>query len=779
MSAHKKNVYMASEQRRTKTKLFAIALFFVCSLAVSAQSKEETSPKDKALPVRKDTAGLPAIPTEEGIETPPRTAEEGMAADSFRLGVMAYYRGAFSDAAILFEKSLAYKPDDNLILDWLAKSYYRAGQEGEALAAWQIVLDNGYAGQGIDIADGPNLTLQGKIETIKTRRLTGPGRSAASRYTALASFQGIIPAQSKENSKEKDNKEKSGILGILGKFFKKKTDEVPGTVIFREPAGITALGDGTFWIAAYGSNELLHLNANGSVFSRITGPLGGLDRPLDIIRLKNGNLLVSESAGDCLSLFDGKGKFIKRIGETGRGTGQLVGPQYLAEDESGNIYVSDYGNRRVSVFDAEGAGLFSLGTVKYQKDTADGERREFNGLKGPTGIAIIGEGSDARLFAADDVTGGVYEFDRAGNFIRVLVEEGTFSHPESLKVWDNLLVICDASRVCSIESDTGAVTELASIGNGPTRSIAAVCDANNNMMVSDIKGGEVLVLSDMSEVLGSLFTQIERVHSENFPAVTLEVRVEDRHRRAIVGLREENFHITENGMPVSMQTLQGAANNNTIADVCIVIDRSAGMADCEAEVAQAVHEIAEGMNGGTLHIICAGNIPTEEYVGAPSAMRAFKAEAIRTKYSDEVPMDKAIRLAAGSLINGEKKRAVIFITSGGGNHSYNDYTLSQVSSYLNNNAIAFCAVNTTQSSLSEETDYMVNSTDGGAYYVFRPDGLKGVVSDIIGIPNGLYEITYTSNQPTNLGEAYLKVEAEAYLLKRSGRDESGYFAPLQ
>lgn len=757
---------------RRKAMIAAFAALLV-SWQIAAQDDGKSAVKNK------DTAGLPVSPSGPDEEIVTRTAEEGMAADSFRLGVMAYYRGAFSDAAILFEKSLAYKSDDNLILDWLAKAYYRAGQEGEALAAWQVVLDNGYAGQGIAIADSPNLTLQGKIETLRTRRLTGREGSLLSRYTQSGTYQGIIAAANDDAVKDKAKEEEAGgIMGILGKF-KKKPPEKPGTVIFREPAGVASLKDGTLWVVAYGSNELLHLNANGSVFGRVTGPLGGLDRPLDLIRLRNGNLLVSESAGDCLALFDSKGKFIKRIGEKGRGVGQLVGPQYLAEDENGNIYVSDYGNRRVAVFDNEGTGLFTLGQVKYQKDTADGERKEFNGLKGPTGIAILGEGSDTRLFVADDVTGGVYEFDRSGNFVRVLVEEGTFSHPESLKVWDDVLVVCDINRVCSIESGTGAVTERARIGNGPTRAISAVCDANNNMLVSDIKGEEVLVLSDMSEVLGSLFTQIERVHSENFPNITLEVRVEDRHRRAIVGLREENFHITENGAPVAMQTLRAAANNNTVSDLCIVIDRSNAMAEYEDEVAQAVHEIAQGMAGGTLHVICAGAMPTEEYVGTPGAMRSFKTEAIRTSYCDEVPMDAALRLAAGNLINGEKKRAIILVTAGNSNHSYNDYNLSQVSSYLNNNAIALCAVNTAQTALNEETDYMVNSTEGISYYVFRPDGLTGIANDIIGIPNGLYEITYTSGQSTNLGEAYLRVEAEAYLLKRSGRDEGGYFAPLQ
>ena len=58
-----------------------------------------------------------------------RTGEEGFAAEEFRRGVQAYYKGAFNDAIVQFEKSLAYLPNDNLILEWLGKAYYTSLSE--------------------------------------------------------------------------------------------------------------------------------------------------------------------------------------------------------------------------------------------------------------------------------------------------------------------------------------------------------------------------------------------------------------------------------------------------------------------------------------------------------------------------------------------------------------------------------------------------------------------------------------------------------------------------
>ena len=300
-----------------------------------------------------------------------RTGEEGFAAQEFRRGVQAFYKGAFNDAIVQFEKALAYLPNDNLILEWLGKAYYKAGMEGTALSYWQTVSDNGYGG----------LLLENKIEIVKDRRVTGDSEDKLMRLSESGSFEG----------------------------------NVNGVMIFLGPLSVLPNYDGSFWVTAYASNELLRISLNGKVLDRITGPLVGFDRPMDIIRLTDGNLLVSESAGDRLAVLTDKGKFIKYIGSKGRGLGNMVGPQYLAQDSLGRIYVTDFGNRRVDVFDAEGNGLYFFG----QKSGA------FKGLKCPTGIAVIGDS----VFVADEDAGNIYEFDRAGNYIRELVEKNTFSKP--------------------------------------------------------------------------------------------------------------------------------------------------------------------------------------------------------------------------------------------------------------------------------------------------------------------------------------------------------------
>ena len=236
------------------------------------------------------------VDTMRDVNSSARSANSGFAEEEFRRGVQSYYRGSYNEAVQEFEKALSFLPGENRILDWLGKAYYRAGIEGAALQQWQFAADNGYGG----------LLLQNRIEIVGDRRVTQSNDDYTEHYTESGSYPNT------------------------------NGDKV---LIYSKPISSLANNDGTIWVVAYGSNEILHYNVNGVVIQRVRGPLNGFDRPMDLIRLQSGKLLLSEFAGDRLALLDENGKFLSYIGSKGRGEGQVVGPQYLAEDSQGNIYL--------------------------------------------------------------------------------------------------------------------------------------------------------------------------------------------------------------------------------------------------------------------------------------------------------------------------------------------------------------------------------------------------------------------------------------------------------
>jgi len=273
--------------------------------------------------------------------------------------------------------------------------------------------------------------------------------------------------------------------------------------------------------------------------------------------------------------------------------------------------------------------------------------------------------------------------------------------------------------------------------------------------------------------------QIERVFADRFPQVVVEIRVEDRLRRPIVGLEELNFLLSEGGRTVTEQTFLTPAYRSGRADVSLLIERSPQTANMANDLAAAARDIngALGNNGRIVSVISAGEQPLRERHenSLDAAVRGRDAA-----YNARWRFDQGLRLAATDLLPGEKKRSVVYIGAGGlGELAFEQYSLSEMAAYLANNAVVFNAVLIGGGAPSDEIRYLCRETGGQVLPLYRPEGIKEMIESIAFVPSGLYSISYRSGLPTDFGRAWLPVEAEVYLMERSGRDSSGYFPPLE
>ncbi|MDR1506734.1 MAG: 6-bladed beta-propeller [Treponema sp.] len=643
----------------------------------------------------------------------------------FRLGVQAYNRYAFNEAILAFERSLAFRPGEELTLDWLGRAYYRSGLEDTAISQWQSAL-----GRSRSFSD--QILLRSRIETVRNRRSLIPLVSTAGgnpRFVESGRYPGRTAAG----------------------------------VYFRQPSSVLPMEDGTAWVTAYGSNELLRMDVNGLVRRRVRGPVNGFDRPYDVVEAPDGRLYVSEYRGGRVSVLSADGTWLSYIGSRGRGDGMFVGPQNLAVDEDGYLYVVDYGNRRISKFDPEGNFIFSFGKKEYG----------FNGLLSPTGIVCL----DQRVFVADGVYKQIYTFDRNGTYTGMLVEQG-LTGPESLRLaLGGKLLVADTNRVVLVDPDSSVVTELGAIGGGNVRITGAGVDKNGSILAANFQGDEVTILTEVDDMASGFFVQIDRVIADRFPLVTVELSVQDRNRRPIMGLDGRNFLLSENNRTVAEQTFLGAAYLSENYDVSVLVERSAETSALKDELAAALRDInAEGPR--LVSVISAGQTPVREQVGAGAS--GLAAAARGGTYSPYWRLDQGIRLAATDLLPGEKKRAVVFVTSGSpGERGFESYSLSELASYLSNNGIAFYAVIVGNGRVSGEIQYLCGETGGEAVDLYRPRGIGPAIRSIVKKGSGSYAVSYRSSLPTNFGGDYLPIEAEVYLLERSGRDRTGYFAPLE
>jgi sugar lactone lactonase YvrE len=94
-------------------------------------------------------------------------------------------------------------------------------------------------------------------------------------------------------------------------------------------------------------------------------PGSSFSRPTDVAWDRAGNIYVADGIGTTnrVAKFDKDGRFIKHWGSTGTGRGEFNGVKALAVDAQGNVFVADAGNKRIQVFDSEGAFKSEFGNV--------------------------------------------------------------------------------------------------------------------------------------------------------------------------------------------------------------------------------------------------------------------------------------------------------------------------------------------------------------------------------------------------------------------------------
>ena len=151
-----------------------------------------------------------------------------------------------------------------------------------------------------------------------------------------------------------------------------------------------------------------------------------------------GNTYISDGyINSRVAKIDSRGNWLKSWGDRGNKPGEFHTPHSIAADATGNIYVADRGNRRIQVFDGDGAFVREMRIdVPYDLAArpAIGNRPDLVKLEasgGPLTMApgspwalCITPGPHQVLFASDAYPGRVYKLSLDGKVLGVLGESG-------------------------------------------------------------------------------------------------------------------------------------------------------------------------------------------------------------------------------------------------------------------------------------------------------------------------------------------------------------------
>src|SRR6266700_4099325 len=151
-----------------------------------------------------------------------------------------------------------------------------------------------------------------------------------------------------------------------------------------------------------------------------------------------GNAFISDGyVNSRVAKVDRNGKWLKSWGDRGAKPGEFNTPHSIAADAKGNIYVADRGNRRIQVFDGEGAFLREF-TIDVPYDAKarpaignlpDLAKIEAGGgpktmMPGAPWAVCITPGPNQVLYTSDAFPGRVFKLSLDGKVLGVLGESG-------------------------------------------------------------------------------------------------------------------------------------------------------------------------------------------------------------------------------------------------------------------------------------------------------------------------------------------------------------------
>lgn len=714
-------------------KIFStLSLLFLCTVAPHPQETPLELPEEISNVITEERASnTPSIfpptvpePGPSELSYQPIDRNSVLAFEEFSWGVRAFHNGYYNSALVNFEKSLGFVPKNALYRLWLGLANYYAGLDESALAQWQTVINEDVAGYW----------LQSRVDTMLFR--------SSPYYDNL------------RNDTWAERGETEGRTGRILRFLRP-------TSVVADPRS------GGAYVASYGTNTVTMFDVNGAVLNRFSGGLVQFDGPWDVLPVGDGRFFVTEFRSKRISLMSGSGFRLKTFGAISS-EGGLTSPQYLASTEDGYLYVTDWASRRVAKYDFNGKFIMDIG----------GQTATFNGLGHPGGIAA----SASELYVVDVDNKVIRVFDHYGNYLYDL-GEGHLTAPEGLRLHrGKYLIIADGTRVIEGNITDRTFVPINDLAGKAERVMQTAFDSNGALLITDNKTNRLVYLTRLSSMYGGLSVEIRRIIADKFPHVVMEVAVQSRSGEPIVGLQPGNFLLYDNGQTVSSFNL-GSYDNEPAIPV-----QASLMVEASPEALSMVDLFANGVGQMGKAMLGKGNLKTYWISQTPIEDTAFMGyddiDGYRQKLTKMVSpdwrFDAGLRMAASALLPRTGKQAVFFLTTGEDSGSaFNQYQPNELATYLKNNGIMFFPIYVRPTQQNEFYDLISRETGGHSLYLYRPQGLNGVIDAVKSVPTGVYTISFNSEQGDDFGRAYITSDLEVVLQKESGKTVSGYFAPLR
>jgi YD repeat-containing protein len=251
-------------------------------------------------------------------------------------------------------------------------------------------------------------------------------------------------------------------------------------------------------VAASEVEEPLASHIYSQEFGNTGTGAGQLSGPQGLATDPEGNVWVADSFNNRIQEFTAEGEFVRKFGAMGSGNGQLNRPGGIAIDPEGNVWVADTFNHRIQKFNSKGEYILGFSLEGPE------EGRPYY----PQDIAIDSKGN---LWVTDSNNHGIQKFNSKGEYLTRFGSSGTGNgqlsgpHGIAIDAAGNIWIADSGNnRVQEFNSNGGFIRKFGVKGSGEgqlseLQDIAV--DSNGNIWATDRGNNRVQEFSVTGEYL--------------------------------------------------------------------------------------------------------------------------------------------------------------------------------------------------------------------------------------------------------------------------------------
>jgi DNA-binding beta-propeller fold protein YncE len=250
---------------------------------------------------------------------------------------------------------------------------------------------------------------------------------------------------------------------------------------FNYPGYLALDASGNIYVSDRNNNRVEKFDNAGNFLAKS----GYINMPLGVAVDKNSNYIYVLTSSNIIKLSSSLSS-IATYCSSGSNPGQLNNPRCITVDQTGNLYVTDFGNSRVEKFNSNGQLLLNFG----KPGSEDGN------FTGPFGIALDSNGN---IYVSENTGRRVSVFDGSGNFLYKFGAQGNgngnFYAPTSIAIdANNHIFVLDASTHLIQQFNSNHEFVLQYGGSSIGTAFGLDVDVNGYIYLADTSNNQIQIL---------------------------------------------------------------------------------------------------------------------------------------------------------------------------------------------------------------------------------------------------------------------------------------------